>query len=257
MENIKNDIWRIYLKYQRDGVYKSTKKRISLRNKRINTARYLRVKSQIEHLYCSQEYGIKLLAREFGLTYTVVRQLLNFLEIPMRKGRDVVTDRVKVFRKEKAIYESKNRIGFNDKTIKRKCEGMARGVQGYYLNRSTNSLVWLRSSWEYIFAKWLDKTNHNWKIEDVCYQIDDMIYRPDFFIFDENWKLIKIVEIKGYWDNNSEKALKLNETLKIDVIIIRDIEKYIPSDSKYHKELSEWKTKRILKDGENQINQNI
>lgn len=252
MEQLKNDIWRIYIKYQREGVYKgNNKKRVELRNRRINTKRYLEVKKRMEYLYYNQEYGLKLLAKKLNLSYSVVRHLMGFLNIPIRRGYNVVTNRLKKFRKQKAIHESKKRIGFNNPNIKRKYEGMARGVQGYYLNKSTNSLVWLRSSWEYIFAKWLDKTKHNWKIEETYYNLNDAIYRPDFFIYDDDWNLIQIIEIKGYWDNNADKAKALNDQLNVDVIIIREIDKYIADGSNYHKELSEWKTKRIIKDGKN------
>ncbi|HRP37975.1 MAG TPA: hypothetical protein PLS50_09285, partial [Candidatus Dojkabacteria bacterium] len=126
----------------------------------------------------------------------------------------------------------------------------ARGVQGYYLNQSTNELVWLRSSYEYIFAKWLDRTKHNWKMEMAYYKIGHSIYRPDFFIHDAEWNLIKIVEIKGYWDSNANKALLLNEQLKnIDVVIVRDIEQFIEGNGLYEHQLKEWKEKRILKNG--------
>lgn len=255
MEQLKNDIWRIYGKYQRNGVYRNSKiDRIERRVQRIDTVRYLNVKKQIEILYFQEKYGIKLLARKLGLTYTVTRQLMQFLNIPIRKGRNIVTDRVKKLRKEKAIYESKNKIGFNDPSISRKYEGMARGVQGYYLNKSTNEYVWLRSSWEYIFAKWLDKTKHNWKVEETHYLIEGSIYRPDFFIYDDEWKLKSIIEIKGYWDSNSDKAKKLNESIDVDIIIIRDIKKYIIGNSNYHRELAEWKTKRITKNGKDKKN---
>lgn len=250
-ESIKNDIWRIYLKYSRTGVYGNKNNRIKLRNNRIGSTRYNRVKKKLTHIYLDKEYGIKSLAKELDLSYTVTRQLLEFLDIPMRKGRNVVTERVKKLRKEKAIFESEHKIGFNDPSIKRKYDGMARGVQGYYFNQSTQSYVWLRSSWEYIFAKWLDKTKHNWKIETKHYIVNDRVYRPDFFLYNDKWELTKIIEIKGYWDNNSDKAETLNKMIKEDMVIIRNMEKYIPENSTYAIELAEWKQRRILTHAKN------
>jgi predicted nuclease of restriction endonuclease-like RecB superfamily len=121
-----------------------------------------------------------------------------------------------------------------------------RGIQGYYFNKSQNSWVWLRSSWEYIFAKWLDRTHHIWKVEETVYKIGNSIYKPDFFIYDNVGTLKRIVEIKGYWDSNSVKAfLLLDEQLKIDVSMITDIKKFIQEGSNYGKELELWKQTRL------------
>jgi len=249
-------IWRLFLKYGSSGpVLKkqdSNRRRIYVQKKqkdlRKTTSRYFILQKLFFEEYVTREKGLKHLAKEYNLTYTEVRGLIEFLNIEIRKGRDVVTERVKKFRSAKAIREHKSGTGFFDSNIRRKIEKYnARGVQGYYFNRSKNKQVWLRSTYEYIFAKWLDKTNHVWDTEIQCYSMDDsgVIYRPDFFIYDELGSVKKIVEIKGYWDSNTHKAIKLNEMLDIDVIVIANIEKFIESNSSYNKELQEWKEKRI------------
>lgn len=256
--NVKQKIWAVYGKYQRNGLYRKTKKRIELRSKRVGSERYLDLKNYFEDLYFVQEYGIKTLAKQHDMTYSNMRGLLEFLEIEIRKGHNVVTDRLRTFRKEKAIYESENKIGFNDPSLIRKYEGLARGVQGYYYNESREKLVWLRSTWEYIFAQWLDRTGHIWDTEVTHYEIKDSTYRPDFFIYDENENLTKIIELKGYWDNNSDKASILNERLgDIEVVVIREIESFLENGKTYHQKLSEWKEKRITKDGKSKINKNL
>lgn len=242
--DLNQKIWTIYAKYQRDGLYNSDKKRSTLRNRRKNTKRYFEVREALYDLYHNKEYGIKLLGKKFGLSYTKMRSLLSFLEIDLRKGRNVVTTRLKTLRKEKALYEGKHKTGWNSPEINRKYKRHNRGVQGFYFNKSMQKYVWLRSTWEYIYAKWLDKINEVWDVEVKYYNINGLIYRPDFFIY-EGEQLRKIVEIKGYWDSNINKASILNEELRdIDVIIIYNIEKYIEKNSSYHKELERWKREK-------------
>lgn len=242
--DMKQKLWTIYFKYSRTGLYPNNK-RICLRNRRIGTSRYFEVQKELSDLYRSGE-GIKSIAKMFDLSYTNTRQLLEFLEIEIRRGQNVVTDKLREKRREKAFREHKKGIGWFDPDIRRKIESSdMRGIQGYYFNRSQNSWVWLRSAWEYIFAKWLDRTNHVWKVEETVYKIGSSIYRPDFFIYDNAGTLKRIVEIKGYWDSNSEKALFLNEQLKVDVSIITDIKKFIQEGSNYWKELELWKQTRL------------
>ena len=253
-------IWRVFLKYGKTGpvLTKCDKNRRRVyvqktrKELRKSTDRYQLLKRFFYEKYITENKGIKAIAKEMGLTYTNTRCLLDFLGIEIRRGRNVVTQRVRDQRKEKAHNEYKDGIGFFNPEIRRKVEKYnARGVQGYFLNESTNELVWLRSTYEYIFAKWLNRTKQKWKMEVTYYKIGNCTYRPDFFIYDASFsKLEKIVEIKGYWDNNSHKAIKLNEKLgNVQVSIIKDIEKFIENDSTYIKQLAEWKQKRITNNG--------
>jgi hypothetical protein len=201
-------------------------------------------------------FGLKRIASELNFSYTKTRNLFEYLEIDIRKGQNVVTDEVRRFRKEKAIHEAKTKTGWCsvEAQAKIKNKHTSRGVQGYYLSKSKNDYVWLRSTYEYIFAKWLDKQNIKWDIEKTTYKIGKIIYRPDFFIY-ENDKLKKIIEIKGYWRDKEYKAKLLNEKLDVDVITIYDIVPYISKDSSYGKELKEWKKIRKLKSNhEDKIN---
>lgn len=259
---VKELIWRVFLKYSRYVNGPSikttnpdrTKKYVKSvqRQKRKDTKFYHELKQIFYDEYHTQEKGIKMLAKEYSMTDMQMRGMLQFLEIDLRKGQNVVTERVRELRRQKAFDEHKKGIGFFDPSIRRKIEDSnARGVQGYFLNESTQELVWLRSTYEYIFAKWLNRTKQKWDMEVTYYKIGDSIYRPDFFIYDETFTTLeKIVEIKGYWDNNSNKALKLNEELSdVDVSVIMDIERFIENGSTYEKQLAEWKERRITTNG--------
>lgn len=146
-------------------------------------------------------------------------------------------------RKEKAIYESKNKIGFNSPDIVRDLNSnLKNGVGGRYKNNSTNEVVYLRSTYEWIFAKWLDRTKQNWKVEEKVYILEDgRAYRPDFFIYDNEWNLIKIVEVKGYHSNNFDKSSLLNEMIEIPVCMVTNIKPFLEENTTYERELTKWR----------------
>ena len=131
-------------------------------------------------------------------------------------------------------------IVLNDLKIKNKT---TRGIQGYYWNTSKNKYVWLRSSWEYIYAKWLNEHKIEWDVEVKRYKLGNTSYLPDFFIY-ENGKLTKIVEIKGYWKNKLYKYDKLKTLLgdSIELVLVTDIKPYTNLPLK--KEIETWRLLR-------------
>ncbi len=122
-----------------------------------------------------------------------------------------------------------------------------KSLQGWY-TRPNGSQVWLRSCLEYIYAKWLDSEGLLWDTEVRTLKGNNETYRPDFFIYDRNGTLIRLVEIKGnYFDNvnkRSEKAKRICESHSVSLEIIKDITPYIKNGSNYHKELKQWKLHR-------------
>lgn len=91
-----------------------------------------------------------------------------------------------------------------------------RGYSGYYNNN------YLRSSYEYVYCKILEKQNLNYTIEEIVYDLEKCKYIPDFHVYDNNNKLLKIVEIKS---NNNDEIIKANNKinllkLQIDVPIV-------------------------------------
>lgn len=186
-------------------------------------------------------YGLKILARKIGVTYTQIRRLFCLLNISINHGQNIVTNKLKKFRSIKAKKEGL----FNNWPSKWK--GYSRGVQGYYTTVN-NEFVWLRSAYEYIFAKWLDKQNIDWKIEHKDFVLTNgESYRPDFFIFN-NKKLESIIEIKGYFKDRVYKVDLLRKQLpEIKVILIDNIEPYIDKDSSYNREIKKWKKERLTK----------
>jgi hypothetical protein len=210
---------------------------------RIYPKEYSFAKNFISFLY-NQGYGLKSIARKIGLTSTRVRTLFSILGIEINKGNNIAYDKTREIRSEnlKSLY--KNRAGWF-KTFDRKTNKTSRGIQGYYYNRVRKKLVWLRSTYEYIYAKWLDHHNIEWDVEQQTFQLENTTYRPDFFIY-EKGTLNKIVEIKGFWDRGIVKTKELSKKLDIEIILIKDIKPYIKTT--YNKEILEWKRLRILEE---------
>ena len=86
---------------------------------------------------------------------------------------------------------------------------MNRGYAGFYRGH------YLRSSYEYAYAKYLDFHSIPWTYEDKTFDIGYKIYKPDFFFYDQNGNLEKIVEIKS---RNKEAIAEARKAL----IIIKD-----------------------------------
>jgi hypothetical protein len=196
------------------------------------------LKEYIENLYTSG-YGLKIISREFSISYSRMRTLMKIFDINIRKGYDVVTDKLKEFRKYRV---SDGRSPWQDPSVMDKNK-YSHGIQGYY-KKSDGDVVWLRSTWEYIYAKWLDKNKIIWTYEEKQYKIgNNSYYRPDFFIY-VNGELSHVVELKGYHDDKLYKVELFEEKHLISTVVIRDISDYCNS---YEKELKEWKQIRKLK----------
>lgn len=114
---------------------------------------------------------------------------------------------------------------------------------GYY------NELYLRSSYEYVFCKILEKQNIIFKMEEERYLLPNgKYYIPDFFIYDNNNKLIKIVEIKGEAKSLAKKGYENIEMLKklvnveCEIYFLNDLlkfEKELKLD--IYKLIEEWK----------------
>ena len=216
-----------------------------------NDHRYDEVKRWLEQHYVKEGMGIKSIIADYKLpiSYSVFRNILRFFEIKMRANNEI-TEFLKKRRQRNAKEQRKNGLGFGSLESIEKQKNKttnARGIQGYYWNRSKQKWVWLRSSWEYIYAKWLDEKDLIWDVEAKTYKItDQLVYRPDFFIYNDKQELETVVEIKGYWKDKVWKVDELKKILEphnIKICIITDISPYTKSTKR---EARIWKTTRRL-----------
>ena len=193
-------------------------------------------------------YGMTGLINSFDLpiTYSVLRRLLieGLFGVSARRGNNVVTDRVRELRKERAIKQANdpgNKFGKPQPTT----NYTNRGIQGSYYSATNKKSVWLRSTWEYIFAKWLDSHGISWLYECYRYKLpDNSIYKPDFFLLDAFGNIKQVVEIKGYWRSREYKVDLLKAVTGLDIVIVRDINPFIENGSTYEKEKLKWKKLR-------------
>jgi len=202
------------------------------------------VSSEVQHakdyivdLY-NQGYGLKVLARELGLSATQIRLLFQRLNISFRTGRNIVTEQVRAFRKELAKgSDNPWRDWTNSEKFRHK--KMGRGIQGYYTDPHGRK-IWMRSTWEYIYAKWLDAQGLHWSTETTQYMLSDGTgYRPDFTITDASGHILRIVEVKGFFKNRVYKTDLLRNEYNIVVDVVNDITPYTTLG--YEKERRLWK----------------
>jgi hypothetical protein len=74
--------------------------------------------------------------------------------------------------------------------------------QSYYKD------IRMDSSWECGVAYYLDLNKINWKYSKTTYVLSNgCTYTPDFFIYSNN-KLIKIIEVKGYFREQNKRKFK-------------------------------------------------
>lgn len=86
--------------------------------------------------------------------------------------------------------------------------------QSYYLG------IRMDSSWETRTAEYFDKNKINWKYSVKGYRLSDgKYYYPDFFIYDETNKLIKLIEVKGYFREENRKKFEKFKTEYPEIII--------------------------------------
>ena len=87
--------------------------------------------------------------------------------------------------------------------------------QGFYKN------YYLRSSYEYVYLKVLEKLNINFKMEMITYTFKDgSSYTPDFFILNNNGDISKIVEIKAEDKEYYAEGLEINKKMQEEYGII-------------------------------------
>ena len=121
-----------------------------------------------------------------------------------------------------------------------------RGYCGYYTTHFGKK-IYLRSTQEFVYAKYLDSIGVYYLTENIIYEIDGKNYKPDFFIYDGMFdKLDKIVEIK-YTNGEKAEYQKMysiffeNIGIKYEVISRCDIKDFIRMGIVTKDDINQWK----------------
>jgi hypothetical protein len=83
--------------------------------------------------------------------------------------------------------------------------------------------IYMRSSWEVAYAKFLDINNIKWLYESDTFNLGDCTYTPDFYLPETN----EFIEIKGYWHDDAKYRYNLFKIIypkiKIKVLMQQDL----------------------------------
>lgn len=69
--------------------------------------------------------------------------------------------------------------------------------------------IWMRSSWEVKYAKYLDKQDIKWLYESKPFDLGSTTYTPDFYLPAKDL----YIEIKGWWRDTAKKKFVLFQQL--------------------------------------------
>lgn len=76
--------------------------------------------------------------------------------------------------------------------------------------------IWMHSTWEVIYAKYLDKNNIKWQYESKAFDLGDTTYTPDFYLPEKDL----YIEVKGYWRVDAKNKFKLFQKLYSNITIL-------------------------------------
>lgn len=80
------------------------------------------------------------------------------------------------------------------------------GKRPRYTTQDGNTIIF-RSSWEYKVAVLMDQLRWNWIYEERPITHNGESYLPDFFVYDAEGKLTKIIEVKGWFRPGAREKL--------------------------------------------------
>jgi len=129
------------------------------------------------------------------------------------------------FKKGQIPWNKDKHPGYHSKSEFKKGQSQFRGSgygKGCYYDSPLQGKIWLRSSYELAYAKYLDEHKILYLYENYTYPLGDTTYTPDFFLP----QFEKFVEIKGYMRKESqEKINKFREQYpwKLEVLFGKDL----------------------------------
>lgn len=157
----------------------------------------------LECLYCKKSYNIKRKDAKRGSKYCS-KDCMN-KDLP-RVIRERYKNQPELKNKTRHIGKKNGNYG----------KSAAHGKGAWYKG------IWMRSTWEIKFAKWLDDKNLTWKYEPKRFELEDRTYAPDFYV--GKWN--SYIEIKGWFHERHKETVRQfkNNYPSIKLIVLQQKE---------------------------------
>ena len=114
------------------------------------------------------------------------------------------------------------KIEWNNKISKTMLsEGTTKGKKNPMFGKVTHTKyikyknILMHSSWEVVYATYLDKQNIKWLYESKTFNLGKCTYTPDFYLPESD----TYIEVKGYWRDDAKKKFKMFKKLYKDIKI--------------------------------------
>lgn len=136
------------------------------------------------------ECGIKLSTNPNAIRCKSCNLKLLNSNLEINKKRSLTVSKIWTNKEYKIKLSGKNSYNFGRIT---------HGKGSYYKN------IWMRSSYEVAYAKYLDKNNVKWLYEPKTFDLGNTTYTPDFYLPETD----EYIEIKGYWREDAKIKFRL------------------------------------------------
>jgi len=94
--------------------------------------------------------------------------------------------------------------------------------KGIHYASPYQGMIWLRSSYELAYAKYLDSINKDWLYESCRFDLDNTSYAPDFYLIHDD----RYIEVKGYMSPEAQE--KIDKTISkyginLEVLFLKNL----------------------------------
>jgi len=168
-------------------------------------------KELLDKEYNTNKLSINKIAKKYECTFETVRRQLHKFAVKVRSQADGTRmfTTTKEFSKRRSddqkgknnnMYGKPNKWGNHTKEAKIKISNTHKGRLNGMFGKSPcwkkikYNNIWMRSTWEVAYAKYLDKNKIKWLYELKTFDLGEYSYTPDFYLP----KTDEYIEIKGY-----------------------------------------------------------
>ena len=179
--------------------------------------------------YIENNLSINKIAKIYNCSFETIRRALHKFNISVRTKEDgtrlfTKSNYFSKLRSKQSIGDKNNMFGKTNKwghhtdSAKEKIRNTHSGINNPMFGKpspkgagiakkSKYKNILFRSSYEVLFAKWLDNNNIKWQYESKTFNLGDSTYTPDFYLIEFNL----YIEVKGYWREIAKRKFKLFE----------------------------------------------